>query len=105
MGEGAEVEEGGHCDLIEREGKEGGFESHSRRKKKKKNRQRRDRLIQETIGRDDCLSENVCCRPLLVSDISICAGYFQFDLTFNSLTSSVMSPLGVFEAYSNFNCR
>lgn len=72
---------------------------------KKKNGQRGDRLIQETIGRDDCLSESVCCRPLLVSDISICAGYFQFDLTFNSLTSSVMSPLGVFEAHSNFNCR
>ena len=39
MGEGAEVEEGGHCDLIEREGKEGGLRARVREKKKKTKKQ------------------------------------------------------------------
>lgn len=36
MGEGAEVEEGGHCDLIEREGKEGGQRVRATVREKKK---------------------------------------------------------------------
>ena len=41
MGEGAEVEEGGHCDLIEREGKEGGLRARVREKKKKKKQKKK----------------------------------------------------------------